>query len=78
VPLGPPLQQPFGHDAASHSHTPEPLQVCPLGQRLHVAPPLPQEVPLCDEYGSHVPVLQQPMGQEVESHVQTPAEHSWP
>ncbi len=38
-----PLQQPFGHEAASHTHNPVVvLHACPDPQEPQVAPPAPQ------------------------------------
>jgi hypothetical protein len=36
-----PLQQPFGHEVASHTHAPALEQRCPLVQAPQAAPPLP-------------------------------------
>lgn len=71
VPVGPPLQQPLGHEFASQTQPcadwlhsrfwPHPLQV---------APPVPHDVLVWEAYGSHVPVgppLQHPPGHEVAS-----------
>jgi len=44
VPLGPPLQQPFGHDVASHTHWPVALHSVPDGHGAHAAPALPHEL----------------------------------
>ena len=38
-----PLQQPFGHDAASHTHAPLALHAWPEAQAPQVAPAVPQE-----------------------------------
>ena len=60
VPLGPPLQQPFGHDVASHTHWPVELHSVPDGHAAHATPELPQELMFSWAYASHVPLLQQP------------------
>ncbi len=38
-----PLQQPAGHEAASHTHWPAALHAWPLAQLAQLAPPVPQE-----------------------------------
>jgi hypothetical protein len=44
-----PLQQPFGHEAASQMHWPVlVLHACPVAQVPHVAPPVPHEPADCD------------------------------
>ena len=43
VPLAPPLQQPFGHEVASHTHWPVELHSVPDGHAAHAAPALPHE-----------------------------------
>ena len=45
-----PVQQPFGHDAASQTHCPlVVLHSCPAVQAAHVAPPAPHEGLDCAE-----------------------------
>jgi hypothetical protein len=72
-----PLQQPVGHDVASHTHWPAVLlHSWPELQAPHVAPPVPHELFDSDAYGSHVPVappLQQPFGHVLASHEQRPS-----
>lgn len=63
-----PLQQPFGHDVASHVQAPAVEQLCPDAQLLQATPPLPQVV---FDSVLHWPLLsQQPLGHEVASHTQ--------
>jgi hypothetical protein len=70
------LQQPCGHDVASHTHWPvDLLHSLPLAHPAHVAPPLPHDVFDSLAYASHVPVappLQQPLGHVFASHLQAP------
>ena len=76
-----PLQQPFGHDVASHTHAPFVLHSCPGAQAAHAEPPAPHEVLLSEAKSSHVPsAVQQPLGHEVASHTHAPLDvsHSWP
>ena len=72
-----PLQQPLGHELASHTHCPVPLlHSWPDPQAEQLAPPVPQEPFDSDVYASHVPLVpptQQPLGHVVASHEQTPA-----
>jgi hypothetical protein len=67
-----PLQHPFGHDAASHTHLPvEPLQACPLAHALHATPLLPQA--LVASVVMQLPLASQhPFGQLVASHTHLP------
>jgi hypothetical protein len=57
-----PLQQPLGHDVASHTHWPVFLsQSCPDAHARQAAPPVPQEPLDSDAYDSQVPLaVQQP------------------
>jgi hypothetical protein len=41
VPVGPPLQQPFGHVVASHAHVPLVVSQRPFEQTAQAAPPVP-------------------------------------
>jgi hypothetical protein len=71
VPVGPPLQQPFGHDVASHTHWPvDLLHSSPVLQPPQVAPPAPQDALLSLDRASHAVPLQQP------AHVPPPHEHA--
>ncbi len=63
------LQQPCGHDDASHTQLPVALHSVPLPQALHAAPPVPHEVLLSLAYVSQVPLLQQPL------HIEPPQVH---
>ncbi len=38
-----PLQQPFGHELALHTHWPLPPQACPLAQPAQLAPAVPHD-----------------------------------
>jgi len=79
VPVGPPLQQPFGHEVESQTHCPVPLHSCPAGHAAHAAPPAPHEVldsPLVGS--SHVSLAVQHPGHDVPAHEQAPAEHEEP
>jgi hypothetical protein len=63
------LQQPAGHDVALHTHCPVVLQVNPVPQGSHVAPPVPQTLADWALKDSHWPAaLQQPCGQLVALH----------
>ena len=61
-----------------HTQLPVPLQVCPVGQGAHAAPPAPHELLDSPEYSSHVPELQQPLVHWVPPHEQEPAVHVSP
>ncbi len=69
-----PLQQPLGHEVASHTHWPVVLlHSWPEPQAAHAAPPVPQEALVSDAYASHAPVeVQQPFGQVFASHEHVP------
>jgi hypothetical protein len=68
-----PLQQPPGHEFASHWHAPALLvHSCPEPHESHAAPLAPHDVRLWDAYGTHVFPLQQPFGQEVASQTHAP------
>jgi hypothetical protein len=69
-----PLQQPFGHELASQTHSPFALlQSCSEAQDPHAAPLAPHEVLDSAAYSSHVPVdEQQPAHPEVELHTHCP------
>jgi hypothetical protein len=76
-----PLQQPLGHDVASHTHWPLLLlHSWPEPQAPQAAPAVPQEPLDSAEYASHTPLeVQQPAGHEVASQTHWPlALHSWP
>jgi hypothetical protein len=69
------LQQPPGHEDASHTHCPVALHSCPELHAAHALPPVPHELVACDPYVSQNPVappLQQPLGQLTASHSQRP------
>jgi hypothetical protein len=69
-----PLQHPFGHELALHTHAPE-LHAWLAAQAAQVAPAVPHEDADSPEYASQVPVappLQQPFGQVLASHEQVP------
>ncbi len=75
VPVVPPLQQPFAHEVASHTHWPLALHSSPVAHAAHLAPPAPH-VPLdCAPYAVHVPLAppeQQPPEQVFASHAHVP------
>jgi len=71
VPVGPPLQQPCGHEVASHWHWPVVvLHSLPDGQAPHAAPPAPHELLFSLESASQLVPLQQP------AHAPPPHEHT--
>ena len=76
VPVGPPLQQPLGHEIESQRHAPRLLlHSSPVAQAEQAAPAVPQEMLVSELYGSHVPFgppLQQPLGHEVASQTHCP------
>ena len=76
VPIGPPLQQPLGHDVASQMHVPFALlHSSPVAHGAQVAPAVPHEGVDSPTHGSHVPVgppLQHPWGHDVASQTQVP------
>jgi hypothetical protein len=83
VPVGPPLQQPLGHEVASQMQLPLVLSQSRLEPHApQVAPAVPHDCADSDAQGSQVPEgppLQQPLGHEVASHTQLPVElHSVP
>ena len=78
VPVGPPLQQPVGHDVESHTHCPTPLHSCPDGHAAHAAPPAPHDVSDSALGSSHVSLVVQHPGHDVPAHEQAPAEHEAP
>jgi hypothetical protein len=43
-----PLQQPFGHEAASQMHWPAALHACPVAQAPHAAPAVPHAAEDCE------------------------------
>ena len=76
LPVRPPMQQPFGHEFASHTHVPLVLSHSRFVLHApHVAPAVPHELLFSDPQGSHVPVgppLQQPLGHDFASHTHCP------
>jgi hypothetical protein len=60
------------HSASWHVQAPFEQSGFGCEQGAQLAPPAPQEVPDCAEYGSHAPPLQQPFGQEVASQTHCP------
>jgi hypothetical protein len=75
VPVGPPLQQPFGHDAASHTHCPLPvLHASPAAHALQVVPPAPHDELDSLPSGSHAPPPVQQPAHDEPPHVHTPPE----
>jgi hypothetical protein len=74
----PALQQPFGQDAALHTHCPVlVLHARPVPHATQVAPPEPQEVLDSLVSGSHVEPLQQP-AHDPPPHVHAPFEQESP
>jgi hypothetical protein len=77
-----PWQQPLGHEADVQLGVPEQVPFVhsePVGQALHVAPPVPHRFTPCALVGMHWPPRQQPLhvrGLQVGA-VQRPPEH-WP
>ncbi len=73
-----PLQQPFGHEVALHTHCPLlVLHIWPVAHAAHAAPPEPQEVFDSLVSASHVEPLQQP-AHDIVPHEQTPLEQVSP
>jgi hypothetical protein len=71
VPVGPPVQHPFGHEAASHTHCPVVLlHSSPVLQPPQEAPLEPQEPLFSLDRASHALPLQQP------AHVPPPQEQA--
>jgi hypothetical protein len=76
VPLA--VQQPLGHDVASHTHCPAVvLHSWPAAQPPHAAPPLPHDVLVSLESASQVEPLQQPAHAEPPQ-LHAPPEHDCP
>jgi hypothetical protein len=73
-----PLQHPLGHEVASQTHWPVPLQCWPVAQAAQAVPPLPHEVFDSPENGSQVVPLQQPAHELVPPHEHAPALHVSP
>jgi hypothetical protein len=72
VPVGPPLQQPFGQVVASQVHCPRVVSQSPFVHAVHAPPALPQRLALREDVGTQVLPLQQPAGQETASQTQRP------
>jgi hypothetical protein len=69
-------QQPFGHDAASHTQAPEAPHSCPAAHATHAAPFLPHAAFVAV---THCPEpLQQPDAHDVPPHVHDPWLQDWP
>ena len=78
VPVGPPLQQPAGHEVASQTHCPLALlHSSPEPHGWHVAPPAPHDPFDSLASTSHELPLQQPAHDEP-PHEHTPLEHVCP
>jgi hypothetical protein len=68
-----PLQQPFGHEAASQTHCPVALlHSWPDPHDPQLAPAVPHEPFDSEAYSSHVLPLQQPLAQECASQMHCP------
>jgi len=71
-----PLQQPPGHEVASHTHLPLGVHSWPVAHGPQVAPPVPHEPFDSEANASQVPLVpptQQPFGQVFGSHEQRPS-----
>ncbi len=78
VPFAPPLQHPFGHELASHTHCPEVLSHSRwVPHASHEAPLDPQEALLSLASVSQVEPVQHPV-QALPPQLQTPVEHACP
>jgi hypothetical protein len=76
--VGPPLQQPLGHEVASHKQWPLVVShVRPVPQAAHATPPAPHEVSFSLASASQVPLLQQPV-HATPPQVHEPMEHDAP
>jgi hypothetical protein len=77
-----PLQQPLGHEVASHTHMPvAALHSWPDAHVAHIPPPMPHAVLDCEPGATHVPPgVQQPLGHELAVHTQWPVlvSQDWP
>jgi hypothetical protein len=65
-----PLQHPFEHEVASHTHAPDALHACPCEQALHDAPATPQVA--TPDFWHWPEASQHPVGQEAGVHAHTP------
>jgi hypothetical protein len=72
-----PLQQPFGHEAASHTHCP-PAQVWPAAHATHARPLEPHEVVVSAASASHPPMLVQQPAQDPPPQEHEPLVHVSP
>jgi hypothetical protein len=74
-----PLQQPLGHELASQVQAAELLAHSWLVPHApHAAPPVPQELFVCDAYRTHVLPSQHPFGHEPALHTHCPVPlHAW-
>ncbi len=73
------VQQPLGHEVASHTHWPVVVLHCwPIAQAWHAAPPAPHDVSDSDERGSHVPPAVQQPAHVPPPQLQLPFEHVCP
>ena len=73
--MGPPLQHPFGHDVASHTHAPVVvLHSRPVPHAAQATPPAPQDMSFWLPRASQVPLAQHPV-QATPPHVHEPIEH---
>jgi hypothetical protein len=80
VPLGPPTQQPLGHEVASQTHA-DSLHSWPDGHATHAFPPIPHDVLVSLVGCSHLkvePLLAQHPGHDLPAHVHEPSEHASP
>ena len=78
VPVGPPLQQPCGHEVESQVHWPLPvLHSRPDVHAEQLAPPAPQDPLFSLARASHDPAVQQP-AHDPPPHEHAPDAHAWP
>lgn len=73
--MGPPLQHPFGHEVASHTHAPVlVLHSSPVLHAAQATPPAPQDMLFSLPSASQVPLAQHPV-HATPPHVHEPIEH---
>jgi hypothetical protein len=72
------VQQPFGHEVASHAHCPLAVHSRPIAHALHVAPAAPHDVLDSPASASHVLLMVQQPGHDVPPQAHAPPEHPSP
>ena len=70
------MQQPLGHEVASHTHWPVPLHSRPVEHALQATPDAPHEVLDSAVSCSQVPAPVQQPGHDVPPHVHAPFVHA--